>query len=532
MSTEGFMRQSWRDSTTSTRLVLALTWSLAILYLVNALWFVLRASNPVIQADDWYYLDVFVRKVIGGNLHVADFFAKRSADDHAQPLFKLVLLLEWRYFDLDYVVGAVFGVAAAAACALIFHRVLIHRRRPGGAGNGVSRLAWTAICALLFSLGSVGMWVWPLVALENITILVILLFMLAVWHAHRSRRYLVLVAATLALGISSDDSALVAVIAASLGMLLALWADPEQRHPSTWKIFAIVVACELLVRTGYAYLPGAHASHGHALAPLVGVLIERIEEGGWWQWILLPLVLPVYYQSPLQPANAPVWLFAQVIVGVLLLLAHVLFWRRALRGRYSLPVFMAVCMMLLSYGWVAGIILWRVSALGNDYLQQPRYVLLYAEQLIALLLMWAGSHELQCEAATSRRQTAARWQTVRTRTAVAGALVLLLVQAPQSIQAWRMPRYEWIYYARQAAEIDAIARDPVHAKDCDLVNPVCGASPEVRRGLTQLLSAKRLNVYSPRLQRWHPHLPALMPVPAVPVSWLDKSARDREKQGD
>lgn len=168
------MRQSWQRSTTSTRLVLALTWSLAILFLINALWFVLRASNPVIQADEWYYLDVFVRKAIEGNLHVVDFFAKRSADDHAQPLFKLILLLEWRYFDLDYVVGAVFGVAAAAGCALIFHRVLIHQRRPGEAGSSVSRLAWTAICALLFSLGSVGMWVWPLVVLENITILVIL----------------------------------------------------------------------------------------------------------------------------------------------------------------------------------------------------------------------------------------------------------------------------------------------------------------------------------------------------------------------
>ena len=524
------MGQSWRDSTTATRLVLALTWVLAILYMFNVLWFVLRASSPVIQADDWYYLDVFVRKLIEGNLHVADFFIKRSADDHAQPLFKLVLLLEWRYFDLDYVVGAVFGVAAAAACALIFHRVLIHQRRPGGAGDGVARLAWTAICALLFSLASVGMWVWPLVALENITILVILLFMLAVWHAHSSRRYLVLIVATLALGISSDDSALIAVIAALLGMLFALWADPEQRHPSSWKIFAIVVACEVLVRIGYAHLSGAYASHGHALAPLVGVLIERIEEGGWWQWILLPLVLPVYYQSPLQPANAPVWHFAQVIVGLLLLLAHVLFWRRALRGRYSLPVFMAVCMMLLSYGWVAGIILWRVSALGNDYLLQPRYVLLYAEHLIALLLMWAGSHELRCEGLTSRRQPAARWQSVPTRMAVAGALVLILVQVPQSIQAWRMPRYEWVYYAKQAAEIDAITRDPVHARDCDLVNPVCGASPEVRRGLTQLLSSNRLNVYSPRLQRWYPHLPALVPAPVVPVSSADKPASNSEKQ--
>ena len=488
-----------------------LTWSLAILYMVNAFWFVLRASDPVIQADGWHFLDVFVRKAIEGHLHFADFFVKRSVDDHAQPLFKLILLFEWRYFDLDDVVGAVMGVFAAIACALIFHGVLM-RGRPTNSGNGVPLLAWAAICALLFTLGGVGMWVWPLVVLENITILVILVFLLAVWHAHRNQRYLLLVAATLVLGISSDDSAFIAVIAVLLGLLLMLRADPEQRLTSGWKIFAIIVVCEVLVRIGYAYLPGgAQTTHGHPLVPLLGVLIERLKEGGWWQWALYPLVLPVYYQSPLKPAHAHVWLVVQVIMGVLLLVAHVFFWRRALRGRYNLPVFMAVCMMLLSYGWVAGIILWRVSAFGNDYLEQPRYVLLYAEQLIALLLIWAGAHELRSNAVTSRRELATGWHP-KTWVPLVGALLLLVVQVPQSIAAWRMPKYEWAYYAKQATEIDALARDPVHTKDCELVNPVCGSSPEIRRDLTQLLSANRLNVYSSKVQRWHPYLPALTPV--------------------
>jgi hypothetical protein len=514
-SRDGFLRQSLEGSTPASRLVFVLTWSLAILYMVNALWFVLRASNPVIQADSWYFLDVFVRKAIEGHLHFADFFVKRGVDDHAQPLFKLILLLEWRYFDLDEVLGAVFGVVAAIACALIFHRVLI-QRHPREIGNGVPRLAWTAICALLFSLGSVGVWVWPLVALENITTLVILLFILAVWRAHQRQRYLLLVVATLVLGISSDDSALIAVIAALMGTLVALWADPEQRRSSVWKIFAIVVACEVFVRIGYAYLPGAQAMRGRAFAPLVGVLIERLKDDGWWQWILYPLVLPVYYQSPLKPTHAHVWFAVQAIIGVLLLVAQVLFWRRAMRGKYNLTVFMAVCMMLLSYGWTAGIILWRVSAFGNDYLVQPRYVLLYAEQLIALLLMWAGSHELRFEVATTRRELATKWQALWTYVPLSGVLLLLLVQVPQSIVAWRMPKYEWAYYAKQAAEIGALTAHPVHTKDCELVNPVCGESSETRRRLTQLLSANRLNVYSSQVQRWHPYLPMLTPV--VPQS--------------
>jgi hypothetical protein len=369
-------------------------------------------------------------------------------------------------------------------------------------------------------------WVWPLVALENVTILVILLFMLAVWHAHRSQRYLPLIVATLVLGISSDDSAIIAVVAALAGVLLALWADPEQRRFSAWRIVAIVIGFEVLVRIGYAHIPGAPVASAPASTPLVGILVERFKQGGWWQWILLPLVLPVYYQSPLKAAQADIWFAVQAIMEVLLLAAHVLFWRRALRGRYNLPVFMAVCMMLLSYGWLAGIILWRVSAFGNDYLEQPRYVLLYAEQLIALLLMWAGSHELGFETVTTRRWPAIWRQIVWMWGPVVGALLLLLAQVPQSIQAWRVPKYEWAYYAKQAVEIDALRRDPVHTKDCDLAYPVCGQSPKIRRELTQLLSANRLNIYSPRVQRWHPYLPALTQVTAEPVSSVDKAGND------
>lgn len=510
------------------KLVLAFTWPLVILYMANALWFVLRASNPVIQADAWHFLDVFVRKAIDGDLHFADFFAKRSVDDHAQPLFKLILLFEWRYFDLDFVVEAVTGVVGTIGCGLIFRAVLI-RETTGELDSFVPRLAWVAICALLFTLGSVDVWVWPLVAMENITILVILVFMLAVWHAHRNQSYLLLAAITLVLGISSDDSALVAVTATLMTILAMSWADPKQRRAKTAMIFLIVVACESLVRFGYAHVSGAQVMRGHALAPVFDVLIERFNQGGWWQWVLLPLVLPVYYQSPLGPAHAHVWLALQVIMGALLLLAHVLFWRRALRGAYNLPIFMAVSMMLLAYGWLAGIIFWRVSAFDNDYLQQPRYVLLYAEHLIALLLMWAGAHESRFTVVTTRCQQATWWRIIRIWAPVAGALLLLMVQVPQSLQAWRMPKYLGAYYAKQAAEIDALARDPVHTKSCELVNPICGAPPEVRRELTQLLSANRLNVYSPKVQRRHPYLPALA---AESVSSAGKTESSANKPSD
>ena len=203
----------------------ALAWLVVALLLLNALYFVLRASSPVIRDDSWYFLDVFLRKAINGDLGLGDFFVRRMGADHSQPLFKLVLLFEWRYLDLDLAFGAVVGVCAAAACALIFHMV-IAAERCNDHSDVFRYLAWAAICAVLFTLNAdAAIWTWPLVALENVTNLIILLFVLTVWHAHRTRRYTALVLVTLLLGITSVDSALIAAIAVVAAMSLMQLRD-------------------------------------------------------------------------------------------------------------------------------------------------------------------------------------------------------------------------------------------------------------------------------------------------------------------
>ena len=100
----------------------------------------------------------------------------------------------------------------------------------------------------------------------------------------------------------------------------------------------------------------------------------------------------------------------------------------------------------------------------------------------------------------------------------AGCVLLLAAQVPQSIAAAHMRKYEWVYYAEMARQIDSIAKDPAHAKDCALVQPVCGQTPEVRRNLTQLLSENRLNVFSQKVQQRHRYLPPLLPLPLDPLT--------------
>ena len=67
----------------------------------NALLYAARQANPLITSDDWVYLDSFVRKAAASDLSLSDFFLKRAEMDHAQPLRRVVLLVQYRWFGLD-----------------------------------------------------------------------------------------------------------------------------------------------------------------------------------------------------------------------------------------------------------------------------------------------------------------------------------------------------------------------------------------------------------------------------------------------
>jgi len=79
------------------------------------------------------------------------------------------------------------------------------------------------------------------------------------------------------------------------------------------------------------------------------------------------------------------------VIAIVVIAAHAWFWRSALVGRRNLASFVAVALMLVFYGLVAGILLGRVGANGMLYLWQPRYTLIYAWNIVALLLMASGA---------------------------------------------------------------------------------------------------------------------------------------------
>lgn len=493
--------------------VSALAWTFAALALINTLWFALRDSSPVIQQDAWYFLDVFLRKAIDGTLTLPDFLVKRVYADHAQPLAKIVLWLEWRYFHLDFVVEAVVGVLSAGIVASIMYRLVMVGRR--GDNTDIKRyLAWAAMCALLLSLNTAGRtWTWPLVALGNLSFIPILLFVLVVWWACKRQRYVLLGVATLLFGFVSDDNALITVIAVGLALLLAAWRAPDQSRATIAKALVLIMACLALVRIGYQFTPVEGGSPSQSMLSYLPMLVDRFKEGGWWKWWALPLILPVAHDKLFAALPDSLWKTLQVFTALSLLMAQVAFWRRAFLGRFNSAVFVAVCLTLISYGWLAGILLMRVSTMGNDYLYQERYVQLFQFLLIAMMLMWSTSERLPSNNFLRR--------TVTTGLPMLGCLLLIAIQLPLSFAAWHMRPYDGAYYGRVALRIVQLNKDPASAHDCMPETPICGWPLRKRAEVLGLLSDNKLNVFSPSVRQAYPYLESLPVSPRKPASQKD-----------
>lgn len=488
----------------SVRIVRAVSWLVVVIAALNTLYFVLRSACTVIRSDEWYFLDVFLRKAIAGDLAVADFFVKRAYADHAQPLLKLVLFAEWKYFDLDILLGGILGVAATALCAWLYHRILIANRPRKELGVN-SYLAWAGICALLFSLngGPSNQWAWQLMSLANITNLLVLLFTMSVWRAHRTQRYHLLMFMVLFVGITTDDSALVASIALILSLLIAQIGDPRQRSHSAWKVIAILVAGMIVVRLGYSYAPVS----GGTVPPLthnLNAMLDGFVDYGWWKWIVVFLSLPVAYKQQLHTLAPEMWFELQICIASVLVVAHLWFWWKALSSKYDARVYVAVSTMFVAYAMLAGVIFYRTPGFGADAVEQPRYAMLYAGQLFALLLMWAGTSKLESSPRGERFKLISSMPTL-------GCFLLIAVQIPLARIAWQNYPYLLIYYANMAKEIDQVARNPTLSVTCLPEVTLCEAGSEKRAELTQMLARNQLNLFSPTLQQRYSYLPRLLP---------------------
>lgn len=484
----------------------AAMWVLVLVAFANALLFARHVANPMLMADNWLFADTFLAHVIDGNGSFGDFLVKRAGLDHGLPHYKLMMYLNARWFGLDFTLEAMAGVVFA----LLGWGVLAHvsmRHHAATTRPVALYLVLAAMAGVHLSLNANYTYVYSMVTLGFVDYLLAFLMFFAAWRVIEGRAAWPFACLALAYAVAADTAATLAGIALSMAVLLAGWRLQQLRRALL--VIALMVAALVVARVTYAVFGEIRGSTQAVFNVSLDVRLAGLaaHAGDAWRWVISPAASGIAWRGALQGLSVDRWQAMQVALGLVVVAAHGWFWVRALRDRPVAASFVAVCIMLLFYGYIAGVAYGRVFVRGSAYFDQDRYVTLYQTGILALLLM-AAARVLAVPSGHRARVGAAL-----------AAVLLVAVQLPLSLQSWRAAPGIHGYYGAMAAEYGEVLRDPRAERACLDQMVICRSAPEARERVVDMLRRHRLGMYSRRFAKDHPELVERAgPLPQAPVA--------------
>ncbi|HET7161165.1 MAG TPA: hypothetical protein VFI32_00635 [Rhodanobacteraceae bacterium] len=468
---------------TALRSLHAVFFAVAALAMVNALLFAASTANWLPTADNWFYLDRIVYPYAHGQFDPNSLLVKRSAFDHSQPLRRLLLLANYEWFDLDFRVEAIFAVLAGIANFLLIGFCV---RRELSRGMPVSGLAFAVLGAIYFSLSATVVFTWSLLTLSFTSQFFILLWMLASWGVLEKpalSRIVLLIASTFAMGLISDDTSLVAVIAGAMASLIHAGRSHAKRA-AILQVAASAIGLGLYLGFYHAVAPAVPSAGAGRLMSAQGLFSSIGDVLPWGAAV--PFSSAIVHRGLLRT-----WFGGSTEAIVLLMaagfvVAHAWFWKQAIVGDRNRTAFMATVFMLLFYGLVAAIIIGRVSRFGADYLWQPRYAIVYRWHVVALLLMVLAQSQRIVRSPGTRR------------TALALLSIPLLAQLPIGMAAWNSAKYIRATGMRMADQIVEMggSAEALPSRACASQLTVCKFDDARRERLVAFLRDQHLSVFS------------------------------------
>lgn len=461
----------------------------ATLAFINAGLYIAYAGHPLAMADAWYFIDAFLAKAYEHGVGLLDLYVKRPGNDHAQPIQKLLLLANAKWFHLDFVLEAFAGLAMALGTYLVLHAMIWQdQRRLGNPGWFFAAVA-SMIAMTIVSLNSSMVFNWSLVTLGYLPHLLVVIAAWACWRSLRGHGNARFALIFVFMAFTLDTMAMIAGASLAGATLLA-----GMKRGAGWRrvgaVAATVVFCLVAYRLAsrlylHASLPPEQGAG--ALEALAGSATE------------LPSMLVTVLGSSLAHMTPLTFWFGdgardvQTALAIAVASAHLWFWWRAWRAPWNATVFTATTMMLMFYASVAGIIVGRVPIFGPGYLHEPRYVLTWQMGNVALLMMLAGASPLP-----RRRPRAA---------AIGSGLLLfamLALQVQLSRHTWDEGRYIQSYIHTMARQMYLLGLDPqAKPASCVPMLTICEAGTGERVRSITFLKRHHLNAYSDEvLQRY------------------------------
>lgn len=502
----------WLNSPLAARASLWLGGLLVAAAVLNAWSYSSTAAGPLLQADAWYFLDVFVSKYLDGTLGIWDLFVQRGGSDHAQPLQKLILLFHTRYFDMDFRVEGLIGTALGIAwCVTIALAVYTGQRR-----DRSMHVFSPAVISLVFVLGlsinSTNVFTWSLVTLIYVTLLASTLYFLAAMRLVRGRFPWLLAPVGLLQGLLIDEVAIIVFVASVIAV--GLFSPASRRNKllgGTAALGGLLLARLVLYLVSSRNLDSTSGS--------TSALFEALFSLDALKGVVVPFSDSLVHVEHLQRFFPESYGAALVLLAAFVMVLHGYFWVvtfNAIRqDTRSSSLALAVFLMLVSYALTAGIIVGRVPTFGWGYLHQPRYVLFYQLGLVAIAIMFV--HRLgqgMCSSAARRRSFAS----VEAIGILLVSLVFVSTQLIVTRESWNVPRYLTPYWQNASFVMQRLADDPSNVAQCPDILSVCEYAPEQRERLMGLLVQRQLNIFSPAFQIRNRLYSSLESVPGLGVS--------------
>ena len=469
---------------------------LALIIVRGNLRYTWRATISVPMADAWWFVDTFIHRYFDGSLGVLDFFAKRGSLDNAQPLQKILLLLNTVIFDMDFGVEGVFGVIFGilfVGFATWLVRVETRGQPYAGVASGLSLLG---LAAIVFSLNDLGVFNWSLATLSLFYPLGVLALLICAEYCLRKRRPLLLATTFLAACLLLDTAAIL-VAAAVCALIVLRRTQAQGRVWDTKSLAAPLVAVAIYVVGYQLAFPGNRAD----MATMERIHSLFLHGTDAWKAFVIPFGSVVLAPSRIKSmygAEGFWWCLAPA--AILLWIGHVWFWREFLRHRQERVPFVAAGLMLFFYATIAGIVWGRVPRFDFNYLMQSRYLVFYELQLVAMLMLLATKAARTTHSITAMSAFAVA---VATATFLAG----YFLHGNKAVL-----RSEAMFNRHLADTIVDLANNPAHVPaDCSANHlTICGWSQSARVEVLDLIRREKLNVFSPTFRTRH-GLPPLAP---------------------
>jgi hypothetical protein len=459
----------------------------------NVIYFVSSAANPLIGDDAWYFLDINIRKWISEGFELTDLFVKRGVTDHAQPLNKFLLYINYRFFHLDFRFESLMGLLGLFSIiyffAFRFYKKLLIDVTP------ISSIIAFSMAMLIFtSLNATGIYTWSLVTYSFLPLAIAFACAWLTWSFLESQRVysslLFLLCSMLVIG----DTASIILWVSILGTIILLFPAKDfsfKRKAITWLFASGIIVGSIFLIINWEFLftnatnEATKTSQLHLTDPNFYLEAIRIIFSS-------SIIHGIHLTNFNDYSKTAAWIIALPIFYFYV--KHFLDLTLKKKNSGDLDFLVTFILVYASVS-IAAIMFGRVAEYGIDYLNQPRYVVIYQLIPFALLIKWAFSGDLTQEKRKVGHLTIA----------IFAFIFLILIQLAVSASAYRSVSWIWRWHIEQVKAISQYVNNPTTpAGNCTPhSSPICGLPVSKRNELLNTLQSRNLNIFNSNFQNQH-----------------------------